>query len=210
MYYDFIQQHKRKFFVGIILFVILIAVWGVTTLVTRQGKVEVFINTVPGDAQVMFNETRESNGIKWMKPGDYTVTAKKDGFTSVTRKVRITDQKKQNVVAISLHAESDEAKKWASNHLLDYQKNETYGTIEANTNGEYFSNLNPITTKLPFVDPYFKIAYTTNSDQSITLTVTTPSPRYRFYAVEKIRELGYDPTDFVIDFKDFKNPLEVK
>lgn len=210
MYYDFIHQHKRKFFIGVVLFIILVAIWGITTFVNRQGKVAVFINTVPSDAEIVFNNTRENNGTKWMKPGDYTVTAKKDGFTAVTRKVRITDLKTQNVVAISLHAESDEAKKWAADHVLEYQKNEAYGTIEANTNGEYFSNLNPITTKLPFVDPYFKIAYVTNDDQSITLTVTTPSPRYRFYAVEKIREFGYDPTDFVIEFKDFKNPLEVK
>ena len=210
MYYDFIQQHKRKFFMGVILFILLIAIWGITTFVGRQGKVAVFINTVPSDAQITFNETQENNGTKWMKPGDYTVTAKKDGFTTVIRKVRVTDMKTQNVVAISLHAESDEAKKWAAEHTAEYQKNETYGTIEANTNGEYFSNLNPITTKLPFVDPYFKIAYITNDDQSVTLTVTTPSPRYRFYAVEKIREFGYDPTDFVIEFKDFKNPLEVK
>jgi hypothetical protein len=87
------------------------------------------------------------------------------------------------------------------------KKNESYGAIEASNNGKYFTAKNPITTKLPYNDPYYTIGYTPRTDGGVDLTISTPSPRYRFYAVEKIRELGYDPTDFVIVFKDFKNPL---
>jgi hypothetical protein len=208
MYYELLQNNKRRIVTVVVLLFVLLVAWSVMTLIDRQGKVAVVIRTVPGDASILFNKNTEQNGTRWIKPGDYTVVAKKDGFSSVTRVVRVTDEKSQNIVAISLQPESDQAKEWAAKNTEQYQQNETFGTIEANANGEYFSKLNPITTKLPFVDPYFKIAYVTNADQSIKITVSTPSPRYRFYAVEKIRELGYDPTDFVIEFKDFKNPLE--
>lgn len=207
MYYDFLQNNKRRIIAIVIMLFVLLITWSTATLIDRQGKVAVVIRTVPDDANILFDKDIEQNGTRWIKPGDYTVVAKKDGFRSVTRTVRVSDQKSQNVVAISLQPESDQAKEWAAKNAEQYQQNETFGTIEANANGEYFSKLNPITTKLPFVDPYFKIAYSTNTDQSIKITVATPSPRYRFYAVEKIRELGYDPTDFVIEFKDFKNPL---
>ncbi|MFZ2545303.1 MAG: PEGA domain-containing protein [Candidatus Saccharimonadales bacterium] len=210
MYYEFIQRNKQRVVAIFLLLFAVIVIWSISTTINRQGKIAVVVSAVPNDAQITFSGSNEGNGTRWIKPGDYTVIAKKDGFTTVTKKVRITDQKSQNVIALSLHAESDDAKNWANTHMAEYQKNEMYGTIEANTNGEYFSQLNPITTKLPFIDPYFKIAYETNSNQSIRLTVSTPSPRYRFYALEKIRNLGYDPTDFTIVFKDFKNPLESK
>lgn len=208
MYYDFLQRNKLRIILFVTTFFVLLVGWSIVSFMDRQGKVAVVIRSVPGDAIITFNTAPESSGTQWIKPGDYTVVAKKDGFTSITRKVRISDQKSQNVVALSLQPESTQAKEWAEKNTDEYQRNETFGTIEANANGEYFTKLNPITTKLPFTDPYFKIAYKTNDDQSVTLTVSTPSPRYRFYAVEKIRELGYDPTDFVIEFKDFKNPLE--
>lgn len=207
MYYDSIQKNRRRVIFIIAGIFLVIMIWSLVSFISRQGKVAVVISAVPSDAKIMFDDEQQGNGTKWIAPGDYIVTTKKDGFESVTRKVRITEQKSQNVVAVSLAPKSDDAKNWAEKNAEQYQKNEAFGTIEANANGEYFTEINPITSKLPFVDPYFKIAYVTNDDQSIKLTISTPSPRYRFYAIEKIREFGYDPTDFVIEFKDFKNPL---
>jgi len=210
MYYDTIQRYKRYIIGGALLFFVGIILWSILVIAGRAGKVAVTVSAVPQDAVVTFSGTNQGSGTTWLQPGDYTVVAKKDGFAAITRQVRITSDKSQNVVALSLSPESDSAKKWATDHAIDYQKNEIYGQIEANSNGEYFTKLHPITTKLPFTDPYFKIAYTVDKGQSITLTISTPSPRYRFYAIEKIREFGYDPTDFTIIFKDFHNPLEQK
>lgn len=207
MYYDSIGKYRKQIILGVVLLFVVIVAWAVLTFIGRQGKVAVFVSTVPRDAKVQFDDSIKGSGTQWLNPGVYTVHAKKDGFSSVTRKVTVTNKKSQNVVAMSLQPESDRAKEWADKNIDLYRKNETYGTIEANTNGEYFRNTHPITTKLPFTDPYFKIAYKTNSDQSIIITISTPSPRYRFYAIEKIREFGYDPTDFTIEFIQFKNPL---
>ncbi len=210
MYYDFIQEHKRQFQIAGIILVALITLWGVLTYVDRHGKIPVVLSVVPHNATVTFNDQREGNGTHYLPAGTYTVTAKKDGFKTQTQKIVVTDKKNQNVVAISLIAQSSEAKKWASEHQDQYRQNEAYGSIQANNDGEYFTALNPITTKLPYKDPYFMIGYIANPDQSITLTVDTPSPRYRFYAVERIRKFGYDPTDFKIVFEDFHNPLSNK
>ncbi|MDB5183734.1 MAG: exported protein of unknown function [Candidatus Saccharibacteria bacterium] len=208
MYYELIQRNKRRIVIVCVVIFALIIGGAIYTYAIRQGKTGVVVSAVPSDAQITFNGQSEGNGTDWVKDGSYTVTAKKDGYQTLTKTVLVSGDKPQNVVALSLTASSDDAKKWANNHADDYQKNEEYGAIEANVNGQYFSSLNPITSKLPFQDPYFTIGYITNNDNvSITLTITTPSPRYRFYAVEKIRQLGYDPTDFKIVFKDFKNPL---
>jgi len=210
MYYDFFQQYKERFKIGGIVLLIPVAWWGIATFIDRYDKIPVVVSVVPSDSKVMFDDKAEGNGTHYMPAGTYKVTTSKDGFDTQTETVVVTNKKEQNVVAVSLTAKSGDAKKWAKEHEADYAKNQTYGAIEAESNGKYFASKNPITTKLPYNDPYFTIGYTTNNDQSITLTIVTPSPRYRFYAVQKIRDLGYDPTNFKVIFKDFHNPLEQK
>ena len=207
MYYDFIQAHKRKIVIGTILFVTAIIVWSMIIIIGRIGKTPVTISVVPSNAAVTLDGHTVGNGTQWIAQGTYTIQATKDGFKTEKKSVVVTGEKEKNVAALSLTPESDNAKAWAKTHDSDYKKNETYGAIEASNNGKYFTAKNPITTKLPYNDPYYTIGYTPRTDGGVDLTISTPSPRYRFYAVEKIRELGYDPTDFVIVLKKKKNPL---
>lgn len=207
MYYEFFQENKRRIItIGVALFAILM-VWTAFTLISRIGKTPLTISVVPSSAKVTANGQQLGDGTYWLAPGSYEISVEKDGFESQKRTVDVAFEKKNNVTALSLMPKSDEAKKWADDHQREYQNNEQFGAIEARENGQYFTNQNPITKNMPFNDPYFSISYVVNDDQSIYITVNTPSPRYRFYAIEKIREWGYDPTDFEIVFKDFKNPL---
>lgn len=210
MYYEFFHQHKQRFKIAGIALLVICIWWGIATFIDRNGKIPVVVSVVPSDATVLFDSNNEGNGTHYLPAGSYTVTVRKDGFIPVTKTVIVTDKKQQNVVAVSLAAQSSDAKKWAKNHEADYAKNQIYGAIEADSNGRFFSEKNPITTKLPYNDPYFTIGYSVNKDQSISLSIVTPSPRYRFYAVQQIRDMGYDPTDYKIEFKDFHNPLEAK
>ena len=210
MYYDFFQQHKRRIItISAIIFGLLI-LWSAFTLITRVGKTPLTISVVPSDTKIIVNGQRLGDGTYWLENGSYELSAEKEGFESQKKTVIVTSDKSNNVAAVSLTPKSDEAKKWADEHQNEYRDNEQFGAIAARADGQYFTDQNPITTKLPFTDPYFSIGYTLNNDQSINITITTPSPRYRFYAVEKIREWGYDPTDFTVVFKDFKNPLGIK
>lgn len=208
MYNEWFQQNRRNILAGIGIFFAVIIIWATWTYIDRYDKTPLTISVVPSSAKVTIDNRSLGNGTHWLKDGTYSVTVEKEGFETQKSSLLVTSDKQQNVLAVSLTPQSDEAKKWASEHERDYSKNEQYGAIEARENGEYFTNKNPITTRLPFTDPYFTIGYRADEDDSVILIVTTPSPRYRFYAVEKIRELGYEPTDFIIEFKDFKNPLE--
>ena len=210
MYYETIQKHKRTIVTATLVLLAVIIGWIIVILIGRIGKLPVQVSVVPSSAEVTIDSRNLGSGTQWLTPGTYTITAKKDGFKQQKKTVVITNKKDKNVVSLSLEAESSEAKKWAEEHKDEYTKNEKQGAIEASMEGKYFTDNNPITTKLPFKDPYFTIGYVTKGNSSIVLTISTPSPRYRFYAVEKIREFGYDPTDFTIEFKDFKNPLEAE
>lgn len=210
MYYEFMQAHKKKVITTVLLFVAVLMIWTGIIIVGRIGKIATTLAVVPSDATITINGNKTGSGTQWLPAGKYEIIAQKDGFATQKKTINVTGAKKENVAAMSLTPESDKAKEWAKEHEKDYSNNERYGAIEANNEGQYFTDTNPITTKLPYKDPYYTIGYVPNNDNSVDLTISTESPRYRFYAVEKIRELGYDPTDFRIIFKDFKNPLEAK
>lgn len=210
MYYDWIQEHKRLIIIAGLLLLGVLITWGMVTYISRIGKIGVTISTVPSDATVLVNNTPTHAGTQWLAPGTYTIRASKEGFATSEKKVNASTAKEQNVVAMALTPQSDAAKQWASQHQDEYKNNEIYGAIEARENGAAFAVAHPITKALPYTDPYYQISYRRDGDESIILTVSTDSPRYRYFAVKKLRELGYEPTDFIIEFTNFKNPLEVK
>lgn len=207
MYYEWIQTHKKHLSIGAGILVFLFIAWTATTLISRIGKLPLTIQTVPSDAQITLGDQTVGNGTTWAKPGTYTLTVRKNGFTPQTKRIIITSQKQQNVSATALVAESDATKKWADQHSNEYLAVQEYGSIEARNYGTYIATKYPITKSLPFNDPYYQITYTIDKNDALTLTIATPSPRYRYFAVQKLRDLGYNPTDYVIHFKDFHNPL---
>lgn len=203
---SFFSRNKIAVIATLITLIVLVAGYSAYLAYTRQGKLGVTVSIVPSSAQLTINNQPSGKGTLWLAPGVYEFTATLSGFEQRTKTVTVTDKKEQNVVAMSLAPTSDEAKDWAQKHAADYSRNEQYGGIEAREQGAYLRQTYPIITKLPYVDPYYKIAYTTD-DRKLTLTIDTPSPRYRYFAVQKIRELGYNPTDYIIEFKQFQNPL---
>ncbi len=208
MYYDFLQSNKKRIIRGVSVFLGVLLLWTVTSLAGRIGKIPVTMAIVPSNASVTLDGSESgTSGTKWVTPGTYTVSVARDGFASQTQKIVVTGEKEENVIAISLVPQSDQAKRWATDNAEEYKDNERYGAKQARATGEFIATKNPIVTKLPYTDPYYKIAYEMNGDEAV-VTIVTESPRYRFYAVEKIREWGYEPTDLSITFKNFKNPLE--
>jgi hypothetical protein len=210
MYYDWIQQHRRTVTVTVTAFIAVLVVWSAVVSISHIGKIPVNITVVPYDSTVTINGDKTGGGTHWLSAGSYTISSSKEGFASRQKKVVVTDQKKENVVSLALSPQSEEAKKWASDHARDYSSNEAYGAVEAQNNGKYFTDTHPIVKLLPYKDPYYQIDYERETDDSVTLVIQTPSPRYRYFAVQKIRDLGFDPTDYKVVFRDFTNPLEKK
>ncbi len=81
-------------------------------------------------------------------------------------------------------------------------------TVPTSSEQVSLSEAQPITKRLPFNDPYYIISYKTiGTSNNIIVTVHTSSPRYRYYALKQIYVLGFNPTDYTIEYSDFKNPL---
>lgn len=210
MYNEIFEKYKKEVIASFALLMALLLIYAIATAISHIGKIKLYVRTVPSDAVVMLGGKQIGNGDFYTEAGTYKITVNRTGFAPVSSEVIISDQKDQNIFASSLTPISDEAKKWAASHQNDYKNNESYGAIQAKQTGSYMLKQNPIITQLPYQDPYYKIAYRSTDNQNITLTITTESPRYRYSAVQKIRDMGYDPTDFIIDFVDYNNPLGSK
>jgi hypothetical protein len=195
-------------FVVITLIVVALLGYWIFNSVTRSGKIAVTITAVPGDAVITANDTRILPGTAYLKPGDYTFKASKTGFESYSSTKHI-DQN-NTTVSISLAPISDDAKKWAAANEQAYFDLEGEAGTQAERDGDALREKNPIIDVLPTSTLIYTIGYRNdNSDpsgNSIILTIDA-APGYRNGAVQAIKDMGYDPTQFKIEFKGYTNPF---
>lgn len=187
-----------------------IVVYSIYTTISRTGKESVKVYIVPEDAQVTANGQKINSGTAYLEAGKYTIEGKKDGFENYKEEVTIGSPNNE-IIDVALPAVSDSAKEWAKKNQKLYLEREGRGGERARERGDEFHKLNPITTKLPVSNVLYTISYTMDptdfSGNSIILQVTAPAG-YREGVLNKIRDLGYDPTNFKINFKVYENPFD--
>lgn len=204
-----VRLKKYILSVIIILVIIFVSFYGFRNF-ERSGKAPVNIGVFPGDALVTIDNTPVYSGIHYLSPGIYEITATRDGFDSHSRTL-VVDESSQTV-AIILSANTDEALRWvkAKENRPEYNKVFGLGQIAAQEDGSRFHKLNPIAKDLPYKTFFYSVGYRTDksdpSGNSILIEIDA-SDGYRQSAVYRIRQLGYDPTDFNINFRDYENPF---
>lgn len=171
-----------------------------------QDKIAIEIVAVPEDAVINLNGLRVSNGVNYIKPGEYTVTGYKDGFDRMSYSVKIVDAHQK--VFVLLSASSDAAKLWTSNNLSKYYSAQAAASQQVTSDTKNLLAKNPIIAKLPYENDLFKIAYKLDlsdaSGESIIVTISAPE-QYRSMAIAEIADLGFNPSDYNYEFSDFTN-----
>lgn len=215
MQYDlsyYLALYRRRIITGVVLTCVVVAgliiFAQVQTARERHGTIAVSVEVVPRDATVTLSNNQEvpSHGAAYIKPGDYKVTVKKEGFTTRIYDLRVSDNSVPYIY-IGLAGKTKDAKAWQKNHMRDYQNLELL-TVEKNRDyTTLLRSANPIVEILPIKDPYYTIDYRNHNDGSIELIVYGTSPRYREVAIAYLRDKGYEPTDYRITYESFKNPL---
>ena len=171
----------------VVLLIIALTSWGIFTAVDRSDKKLVKVVTLPSTAKVFINDVASSHN-SYVVPGTYTIRIEDNGFASAEREVTIT---KDDTFSVALAPESDEAKKWIEDN------GEKYGE-EYNPQ----SSINPILVQLPLKN----ILYTVTAENKVTkptdpLTLSvTAFTGYKNAPIDKIRSMGYDPTDYNYKF----------
>lgn len=182
--------------------------WQYKIAESRQGKLAVPVQVVPSNARVTLSTGEElpSRGEAYIKPGDYKVTVKADGFATQTRELRVSESAAPYIY-VGLAGKSADAKKWQENNRRDYDTLEKLTTAKSREYSALFDRNNPIVADLPIHDPYYSVGYRNDGDTSVTLVVWGTSPANRAAALEMLRDKGYEPTDYRIEYDGFENPL---
>lgn len=176
----------------------------------KIGKIEIIINTVPKNAKITIGEQRFSNGINYIKSGEYKIKIEKDGFKTVELNQYIFRNGYE--LNIALIAESDQAKQWANNNKYLYSQMSSIIAEESHKNGEYFNQINPITEKIPYTNYLFSIGYKLDKadkkGEEIIITINS-SEQYRQAAIQKFKTFDANLADYNYEYINFRNPFKI-
>jgi hypothetical protein len=196
---------------GLFILVAIIALigYGIYKQVVKTNNIAVTVAVAPSDASITVDGKASSTGTLHLASGKtYKVVISKDGFS--TYSVSQFVDSAHNTISVALNPISDEAKKWVEEHQDQYLAVEGDAGAQANATGEEFTKQNPITDDLPIDSLIYTIGYKNDqsdpSGNSIILTIDAAAG-FRNGAVQAIRDLGYDPTKYKIEFKDYQNPF---
>lgn len=170
------------------------------TKISRAGKWPVDIVVAPSAAKVLINNNKASSGTNYLKPGSYTVIAQHEDFDDLELPLTVVEGEN---APITLMLTPITPRGWeiARNDPAFLELEEVVGEIAAQQ-GDDFVKTNPITEFLPYRSGLFNIDYRLkdNSESEIVLIVTVHEQE-REYPQEQIREWGFDPADFEIEYR---------
>ncbi len=196
----------------LLIFILILIIYNFILVISRVGEERVRITVVPKDAQVSLNGQPEKKRTLYLKSGDYTFSAHKDGFKEDVQKISIKG--KSIEVNLIPSPDSQAAFDFLKDNPEIQQQREAIGAIRAKEKGEKLEAVNPIIALLPYSQqtPPFTIDFGASKDREndTFLVISDSSPNGRTEALRWIRQQGVDPTDLEIIFSDYVNPLAQK
>ncbi len=207
-------MNKRKIIIAIIFAIIAIVgalIYQIYTAIDRSGKIPVEVAAAPNDAKITFKDKKTKveyaarNGTNYLPPGDYSITAAKDGFRSSQTEVN-ANSKPQHIIIIELMPQSDQARQWQKKHMDQYNKVEGIAGQQIRETGKKFTEKYPVVAKLPIKDSYYSVGYYKKDDRPI-IVIRTESPQYRYKATLRLVSMGIKLSDYQIEYADYKSHL---
>ena len=191
---------------GIILLVVIIYVS--TLSVSRSGKTPVSFSVYPSDATILLEGEEIGAGTNYLDTGIYQLRVEREGFKPYEKTVVLEEDKQ--TVAVILTPDSQEAIAYGKENEKEYLKVQAQAEVATGEAGKTFHDANPIAKDLPYKTFFYSVGYRMDqsdpSGNSIIIEIDAPEG-YRQSALYRIRQLGYDPTDFTINFRDYENPF---
>lgn len=167
-------MHRNNKLVALIAIVIaLFVIWQTTIYFQHRGKIGVEIEVVPGDSALKIDNVNTKPGKKYLMPGSHRLIASRIGFTNDTKTINTADITKGEIIYMLPGANSQVAKSYLSQHPDIQQQREAAGGAESERLRSLLLKRYPIISKLPHENLHYKIDYSVDSNQKISLTVTT-------------------------------------
>ncbi len=200
--------NRQKIYIAVA-FLMLLGGLFVYTFVSRFGKTEVKIIVIPRDATILANNKKIETGTVYLTPQKYTFTAKKSGFSDDSQTVTVG----KNSTTVSLIPTPSSAAAFEflrRNPTLQQQRDgidsERQAVIGKTTSRKY-----PFFSQLPIIYDHG------NSSIGSGPSITKPDDKAvivkdiftsgRAADLDVMRQSGFNPADYIVEFPDFANPL---
>lgn len=165
----------NKIRLSIFIFVITICIASIILFFVNQPiKTGVRFISIPDNIQVKggeYNFTASYGTDIAMKPGDYTLTISKDGYTPSTTTVRVIKDTLSSI-CVSLEPQTDAAKKDILNTKDLLLRQEAVGGCQAEVGSKTIEDEYPFINKLPIIDKYFSATTCLDGDKKTIICVT--------------------------------------
>ena len=154
---------------------------------------------IPSDAKVNIDgkPAAVSKSYK-IRTGAHNLEIFRSGFETI--KVSISKDTSGNQL-YTLTPSSAEGNTWLINHPAEAQTREGAGGAAFMKASTTVQSQNKLITELPFVLSNLRIDYGNQTNGQLAIYITAATVRDRSEAVQLIRRMGYDPSDYVIIFK---------
>lgn len=199
---------KRLIYIFIAIFVFVFLWWAVG-FVSRVGKAQLTINVAPRSADITINGKAGHGGVNYVKPGKYTVVAKKDGFSEVTRTLVVNSNQSINML---LEPQTEGAQDYLTNNPEERKAYEDLTAEVAKQKGDAQRKSTPLITKLPYTDLIgpFSVDYGPDSNEGqggVIILVSDSTAPGRYAAQQWIQDQGQALSEANVIYTDFVNPL---
>lgn len=197
---------KRIVLLVVVMLFVLIAVF-VISAKSKTGKVRLEFILAPSKAFVTLNGKKVAK-TSYQKPGNYKVNVSREGYKTYNTEVTLDKNNPETVVAIGLVPQTLEAQREADQYESDYKKVQAQSSKKVNEAGQAMQDKYPIMASLPYRSSIYNIEYGKTDKQEFVIQVFAKTPVTRQVALAKIRDWGYDPTNYTIQFVDLRNPFD--
>lgn len=200
---------SRKKITALVFTLLAIVVYFSVVAISRIGETRVSIVVIPDDAKVTINGSLASAGNKYLKPGDYTFTATKTGWSTDVLSIKVgTDSVEVGLVP---DPNSESAAKWLKDNPDIQLQREAIGGKQAQLTGDLLTEQTPLIKALPYEDIYgpFRVDFGPSEARKngIFIEVSSSTPPGRAKFLQWLKQQGEDPTDLEIRYFDFANPF---
>lgn len=201
---------KQKYIlIGFLGFFLLGLLYFLLVTYPRLGKVAVEVLAHPSDTTITIDGDAYSPGTIYLRPGEYTLLAKKNGWTNATASIIVTKQPRS--VALVLEPDSVQAYKILEDEKVIAER-EALAAVTANARGEDIRSRYPIIERLPYSDISgpFKIDFGFDQLDKTTpyLIVSFSTPKGRRLAIDWLKKNNVDLVKTEVIFEGFNNPFQ--
>lgn len=139
-----------------------------------------------------------------LRNGNYKATIQRDGFSTLD--TDFTVSKGDKYLAFILESSSEEFVDYVTDNQQDYDDTYSKSSEQLTIALDRQNEETPILSVLPYDQGVYIIGTIIGSDPLVVEIVG--STGYRNEAIKKLYELGIDPADYIIKFRDYNNPFE--